>query len=35
MAKVMYKDRSMAVKDIGNSLNISRSTLYRYISLAA
>ena len=33
-AKLMYKDRSMAIKDICISLNISRSTLYRYVSLA-
>lgn len=32
-AKTMIKDKSMSISDICSSLRISRSTLYRYISL--
>ena len=33
MAKKMYLDKSMSITDICASLNISRSTFYRYINL--
>ena len=32
MAKAMYKDKSMQVRDICQTLRISRSTLYRWIA---
>lgn len=32
-AKTMYKDRSVEVRDICETLHISRSTLYRYLAL--
>ena len=35
MAKAMNRDRNMEIKDICKTLNISRSTFYRYLSLAA
>ena len=35
MAKSLYKDRDHEVKDICQTLNISRSTLYRYLAMPA
>jgi DNA invertase Pin-like site-specific DNA recombinase len=35
MAKSLYKNRDHEVKDICQSLNISRSTLYRYLAMPA
>ena len=35
MAKALYKDRDHEVKDICPTLNISRSTLYRYLAMPA
>ena len=32
MAKTMYQDKSMQVRDICQTLRISRSTLYRWIA---
>jgi DNA invertase Pin-like site-specific DNA recombinase len=32
MARKLYADKSYAIEDIGKTLNISRATLYRYIS---
>ena len=33
MAKAMYTDRNMAIRDICKTLGISRSTFYRYLAL--
>ena len=35
MAKSLYKDRDHEVEDICQTLNISRSTLYRYLAMPA
>jgi predicted DNA-binding transcriptional regulator AlpA len=35
MAKSLYKDRDHEVKDICQTLTISRSTLYRYLAMPA
>jgi len=32
-AKKLYKDRSMSISDICNTLKISRATLYRYLAM--
>ena len=34
MAKTLYKDKSMAIPDICQTLGISRSTFYRYLTLS-
>ena len=34
MAQTMYKDKSMAISDICQTLGISRSTFYRYLALS-
>ena len=33
MAQTMYKDKSMPISDICQTLGISRSTFYRYLAL--
>jgi DNA invertase Pin-like site-specific DNA recombinase len=35
MAKTMYKDKSVSIVDICQTLNISRAMFYRYLTLAA
>jgi len=35
MAKAMHKDKSVSIADICTTLNISRATFYRYLSLGA
>jgi DNA invertase Pin-like site-specific DNA recombinase len=35
MAKAMHKDKSVSIADICQTLNISRATFYRYLTLAA
>ncbi len=35
MAKSLYNDREHEVKDMCQTLNISRSTLYRYLDMPA